>query len=208
MQIRKLQSGHERWLQTPDDAVIYTGEDGARGSAPVSRRWSWGTIVRETKTGGTSGGRVAPAGGGLWARGTVEEVAAGGHQRARRRRARTGTAVSDRAAANRDSLLPCLLFPFFTSFTWAVVFRRSSFLKWAIFVRSRQSWTSSSLGRLRGLLHYGFFSSNNANGTFYRKWESLLLNESCSFDTQRTLMVVIRNIVSVQLISRSPLRPI
>jgi hypothetical protein len=41
--------------------VIYTGEDGARGSAPVSRRWR---IVRETKTGGTSGGRVTPAGGG------------------------------------------------------------------------------------------------------------------------------------------------
>jgi hypothetical protein len=102
MQIRKLQSGHERWLQTPDCAVIYTGEDGARGSAPVSRRWR---IVRETKTGGTSGGRVAPA-RGRWARGTVEEVAAGGHQRARRRRARTGT-------ANRDSHSPLPFVSFF-----------------------------------------------------------------------------------------------
>ena len=51
-------------MQTPDCAVIYTGEDGERGAAPVCRRWSCGAMVEESKTGGATSGRAAPARGG------------------------------------------------------------------------------------------------------------------------------------------------
>jgi hypothetical protein len=78
-------------VQTPDCAVIHTGEDGARGAAPVSRRWSCGTIVLEYKTGGTSGGRAPPARGRRGGRSGGRRAPAGEAAQSKDRDSSSGT---------------------------------------------------------------------------------------------------------------------